>query len=176
MLAPMRALLALTVLPLLGACAAGTPPHVAPPSAVPSSLEPGPSGLEPWPLFGAELGPVQPLPLGALLDASAERAGTTVTVEGTVESVCPKKGCWMVLRDGDRTMRVTFKDYGFFVPMDIAGRRVCCEGVFSVEETPVDEARHYLEDAGRHEEAARITAPVPSFVFEATGVRVEPAR
>jgi hypothetical protein len=129
-----------------------------------------------WPLFGEELEAEAPVSLASLLDESEANAGGTFVVDAAVESVCPKKGCWMMLADGDRTMRVTFKDYGFFVPMDIAGRTVRIAGVFDVQEVPVDEARHYLEDAGRHEEAAAITEPQRSFVFEATGVRVEPAR
>jgi len=37
---------------------------------------------------------------------------------------------------------------------------------------PVEEARHYLEDAGRHAEAAAIVAPVPSFTLVASGVEL----
>ena len=49
---------------------------------------------------------------------------TTVTVEGSVNRVCQMKGCWMELAADDDTsgVRVTFKDYGFFVPTDSQGR------------------------------------------------------
>lgn len=41
----------------------------------------------------------------------------------TITEVCAKKGCWMTLDLGnDMEMRVTFKDYGFFMPKDAAGR------------------------------------------------------
>ncbi len=154
-------LLCLLLLAGVGACRATKPANAALASDV--------SG---WPLFGAELGPVEPIELEALLDGAGANDGRAFVVQGTVESVCARKGCWMVLADGERSMRVTFKDYGFFVPTDIAGRRVRCEGVFAVEEVPVDEARHYLEDEGRHAEAALVTEPQREFVFEATGVRV----
>jgi len=48
----------------------------------------------------------------------------TTKVEGTVEDVCKMKGCWMKVKTGDgQTMRVMFKDYGFFVPKDIVGKK-----------------------------------------------------
>ncbi len=128
-----------------------------------------------WPLFGEQLAAQETVALAALFDESGSRAGGTYTVEATVDSVCPTKGCWMLVGEGEQSMRVTFKDYAFFVPKDIAGRTVRFAGVFDVEEVPVDEARHYLEDAGRLEEAALITEPQLSYVFKATGVRVAPA-
>lgn len=75
-----------------------------------------------------------------------------VRVQATVEDVCRVKGCWVVLTDGERSIRVTFKDYGFFVPKDIAGKTIVAEGV--ITETVVSEAdaRHYAEDAGASEE------------------------
>jgi hypothetical protein len=101
--------------------------------------------------------------------------GKTVVLEGTVAEVCPIKGCWMTMTEGDRSMRVTFKDYGFFVPKDCAGRTARVHGLVAVRDVPVDEARHYLEDAGRHDEAAKITAPVRQLTMVADGVVLQPA-
>lgn len=143
----------LALAPLAFACASPTPPAER---------------------FGAPLvlSAARTLPVETLL-ASAERYdGATLRVEGPVSEVCAKKGCWMTLGSGEPRMRVTFQDYGFFVPTDAGGARVRVEGVFRIEETPVDEARHYLEDAGRHAEAAAITAPVRSYTLVATGVEL----
>ena len=48
---------------------------------------------------------------------------------GTVTEVCKAKGCWMkvALENGEETM-VKFKDYGFFVPKDMAGKEVVING------------------------------------------------
>jgi hypothetical protein len=81
----------------------------------------------------------------------------------------------MTFAAGSEQLRVTFLDYGFFVPMDIHGRQARMVGTFAVREVPVDEARHYLEDAGKMEEAAAITEPQKSYTFEATGVQIKPA-
>lgn len=95
-------------------------------------------------------------------------------VSGVVESVCQVKGCWMKvkLEDG-QTMRVTFKDYGFFVPKDIAGKTVVFEGNAKTKTTSVDELRHYAEDGGKSkEEVAKITEPKTELTFVANGVLV----
>ncbi|HEX6885604.1 MAG TPA: DUF4920 domain-containing protein [Planctomycetota bacterium] len=124
--------------------------------------------------YGAPLvaGSGPELTVGELLAAPEAHDGRTVTVTGTIHEVCIKKGCWMTLADGPREVRVTFLDYGFFVPTDSAGAEVRARGRFALELVPVEEARHYLEDAGRHAEAAAIVAPVPSFTLVASGVEL----
>lgn len=89
-----------------------------------------------------------------------------------VDEVCQAKGCWMKvdLENGEQAM-VKFKDYGFFMPKDIAGREVVLHGKAFVNEVPVDEQRHYAEDAGKSaEEIAKITEPKKTFSFVADGV------
>ncbi|MFT7463869.1 MAG: hypothetical protein ACI9EF_002217 [Pseudohongiellaceae bacterium] len=124
------------------------------------------------PHYGAEISASAPLTLVELLDDASTHDGNSVLVQGQVLEVCQSKGCWMVLSAGDRTMRVRFEDYAFFVPKDLAGSTIVVEGVFSIQTVPVDEARHYLEDAGRMDEAAAITEPQEGFGFMAAGVRV----
>src|SRR5258705_5743735 len=69
--------------------------------------------------------------------------GRTIAVEGKVADVCQMKGCWMLLTDGTRAVRTTFKDYGFFVPKDLAGRTVVAEGVLARETVDEETRRHY---------------------------------
>ncbi len=91
-----------------------------------------------------------------------------------VKEVCQTKGCWMTLNleDGNEVM-VKFKDYGFFMPKDIAGKEVIINGKAFVEEVPVDEQKHYAEDAGQtKEEIAKITEPKRTYSFEADGVLI----
>lgn len=56
--------------------------------------------------------------MSELLTAPERYNGSTLAVEGTVDQVCAKKGCWMTLKSGAREMRITFEDYGFFVSLD----------------------------------------------------------
>ena len=47
-----------------------------------------------------------------------------VKLHAPVNAVCQVKGCWMTMGDTTNAMRVKFKDYGFFVPMDCSGKRL----------------------------------------------------
>lgn len=96
-------------------------------------------------------------------------------VEGTIQECCQKKGCWMKVDMGNgESMRVTFKDYGFFVPMDAGGHTMVMKGVAAYDTLDVDYLRHLAEDAGKtQEEIDAITEPELSLVFEATGVEIK---
>lgn len=92
-----------------------------------------------------------------------------------VIEVCQSKGCWMTLdlENGEQAM-VKFKDYAFFMPKDIAGKEVILNGKAFMNEVPVDEQRHYAEDAGKtKEEIAAITKPKITYSFEADGVLIK---
>jgi hypothetical protein len=88
----------------------------------------------------------RPLTLGRALTET--NVGRAVAVEARVAEVCRMKGCWMVLTDGSRAARVTFKDYAFFVPKDLAGKTVVVEGVLSRRVLSADESKHYDEESG----------------------------
>lgn len=92
----------------------------------------------------------------------------------TVTDVCKSKGCWMKLnlKNGEEVM-VKFKDYGFFVPMDIEGREVVVNGIAFVDNMSVDDQKHYAEDAGEsQEDISQIKEPKRTFEFEADGVLI----
>ncbi|PQJ80554.1 DUF4920 domain-containing protein [Polaribacter porphyrae] len=101
------------------------------------------------------------------------KVGDTVNVKfsSKINEVCSKKGCWMKLPVGETETMVRFKDYGFFMPLDSKDKEVIVEGKAFVKETPVDELKHYAEDAGKSkEEIAKITEPKIEYAFEANGV------
>ena len=117
---------------------------------------------------------------GAITAAElVEKMKTTDRLEtkviATIVAVCQVKGCWMQVDLGNgELMRVTFKDYGFFVPLDASGKTVLMEGVASQKNTSVEMLRHYAEDAGKSkEEIEAITEPENKLAFEAVGVIVK---
>jgi len=126
-------------------------------------------------VFGAEKDFTTSLDIPSLL-AKMEEADTlqAINVEGEVREVCQAKGCWMTI--GDEEMMVKFKDYGFFVPKDISGRQVVMHGKAYYQVTPLEELRHYAEDAGKSaEEIAAITEPKKELRFLASGVLLLPS-
>lgn len=98
-----------------------------------------------------------------------------IKLSGIIEEVCQKKGCWMVMNIGkNKTMRVRFKDYAFFIPKDASGREVILEGVAFNDTTTVEMLKHYAEDAGKSkEEINKITKPEINIGFEANGVIIK---
>jgi hypothetical protein len=114
-------------------------PQAAPPSAKTTA-------------YGAPLsGAGQAAALSSVLAAPESYAGKTVTVEGEVRRACTKRGCWMELAENmsadARGARVTFKDYGFFVPTDSAGAHAKLEGVVNVKTLKPAQVEH-LESEG----------------------------
>ncbi|MBN3582105.1 DUF4920 domain-containing protein [Algoriphagus aestuarii] len=107
---------------------------------------------------------------------AVEKSGTFEgIISGEIQEVCSKKGCWlkMDLPDGS-SMRVTFKDYGFFVPKNSQGFPIILEGVATLTETDVPTLQHYAKDAGASEdEIAEITEPKREITFEAVGVKIK---
>ena len=98
-----------------------------------------------------------------------------IKVKGTITEVCQAKGCWMTIDLGDdELMRVKFKDYGFFVPKDAAGKTAIIQGVANNEIIGVDELRHLAKDAGKSEkEIIAIDKPKEELTFVAEGVIIK---
>ena len=80
--------------------------------------------------------------------------GDTVNMKfsASVNEVCQAKGCWMLLDIGTNEAMVKFKDYGFFMPKNIADKEVIVNGKAFVSEVSIEEQRHYAEDAGKSED------------------------
>lgn len=117
---------------------------------------------------------VAPTPLAKAIGET--KSGSTVLVTAKAESVCLKKGCWVMLRDGEASVRVTMKDYAFFLPKDIAGQSLVIEGV--LEETVMKEkdARHFAKDEGKSKtEIAAIKGDKRSWSLVASSIRLADA-
>lgn len=99
-----------------------------------------------------------------------------VTLTGTINETCAKKGCWMTLdMENGEELRVRFKDYGFFVPTEgVSGMKATIKGTAFTDTLSVDYLKHLAEDAEKsEEEIAAITEPEISVNFEAVGVIIE---
>jgi len=92
-------------------------------------------------------------------------------VKGKIIDVCSKKGCWMTIElPNKQELMVRFKDYGFFVPIDSSGE-VIINGLAYINNTSVDELRHYAKDAGASiNDIESIVEPKITYNFEAEGV------
>lgn len=98
-----------------------------------------------------------------------------VVLKGKVNAVCKKKGCWMTMpMDSETDIRVRFKDYGFFVPLNCEEKTAYIQGVATKSIISVDELKHYAEDNGDSQETIdAITEPEVEYSFLADGVILE---
>ena len=82
----------------------------------------------------------------------------------------------MILVDGDQHARITFKDYGFFVPTETSMQRAVVYGVLEALELSADDAAHLAEDAGDKVKAEQLRAagtPVREYSLVASAVEIE---
>ena len=114
-----------------------------------------------------------PLTVEKTMDNLQSSDTLNIQIGGIVESVCKAKGCWTNIAStptSDETIFVKFKDYGFFLPLDCEGQEIVLEGKAYIEETPIEELRHYAEDEGKSEEEINaITEPEKQYKFMASG-------
>lgn len=127
---------------------------------------------EDWKHFGADTD-AHALPQVAM--AALSESSGPIKVEGTIYEVCAAKGCWMKVRGDDGSeVLVRFKDYGFFVPRNAAGRRVWVTGTAEMVELSVEALKHLAHDGGKSEaEIAAITKPAKQVTFTADAVWIK---
>ncbi|MEO1272693.1 MAG: DUF4920 domain-containing protein, partial [Myxococcota bacterium] len=114
------------------------------------------------------------VPLKDVFDKAGEFSGKTVKVEGKVQSVCKKKGCWLVLQTDEaiaRDVRITFKDYGFFAPKDSAGKQAVVEGIFSRTLVKEADRKHLAEDGGK--DPSTVKGDAEEYRLVATGLEIK---
>jgi hypothetical protein len=125
--------------------------------------------------FGAKIDEAGAIPVSELMAQMNGKEKMSAKVEGKIAECCQRKGCWMNIDKGDgTTMKVTFTDYGFFVPKDAAGKTAIMQGRAYIDTLSVETLRHYAEDAGKsQEEIDKITEPEIELAFEADGVIIK---
>jgi hypothetical protein len=111
-------------------------------------------------------------PLAQVLDKPDAFTKDAVVTEGVVQAACTKMGCWMEVAPtaGKSGMRVTFKDYGFFVPKDSKGMKARMSGLVEVKTLSKEEADHLAHEGATIARNADGTAREVSFV--ADGVEI----
>ncbi|HEX4338150.1 MAG TPA: DUF4920 domain-containing protein [Polyangiaceae bacterium] len=125
--------------------------------------------------FGEPIAPGATVTLANVLAKPDEFANHTVTLEAKVRRNCTRRGCWMELSQAmDPALpgcRVTFKDYGFFVPLDSAGSTARVQGTVEVTHVAPGEVAH-LESEGAQFAAKQPDGTASEVRLVATGVEL----
>ena len=118
---------------------------------------------ETYEVFGALLPDKSPgMPLQEIIEREGDFAGREVRVSTRIAKVCQKKGCFFIATEGDARARITFADYGFFIPTDSGGKQVTLVGTFSRQELSPEQAAQYKKDLGEQsveEDASPLSIP-----------------
>ena len=112
-----------------------------------------------------------------VLDAPSEYADKVVAVEGVIVRSCKMEGCWMEMasKEGARSVRVTFGDHAFFIPLNSAGMKVKAQGVFKTKVLSKEHVDHLIKDDGAKFENRNADGSVTEVSFDATGVELTKA-
>ena len=107
------------------------------------------------------------LSLDTLMNAPEDYLGESVVLQTRIGKVCQKKGCFFIAQAGPTAVRVSFRDYGFFIPTDSGNKTVTMAGeLIAVERTP-EQAEHFAQDMGGDSVPA---GPVYEFVADAVRI------
>jgi hypothetical protein len=125
--------------------------------------------------FGEKITADNAVSLPDFMKTLGDKDSVQVKISADIQECCQKKGCWMKVDKGDgSSMRVSFKDYAFFVPTNSAGKKAIMDGIAYYQVTSVDELKHYAHDAGKSKaEIDSIKEPKKELVFEAKGVIIQ---
>lgn len=120
---------------------------------------------------------VKKVSLEKALKAPTKYADKPVMVEGVIVRSCKKEGCWMEMaaKEGGKSVRVTFGDHAFFIPLNAAGLKVKAEGVFKTKTLSKEHVDHLINDDGAKFDNRNADGTITEISFDAKGVELTKA-
>lgn len=125
-------------------------------------------------LRGAKLTGAKEVSLADALKTPDKFAGKTVAVAGVIVRSCKMEGCWMQLAPNAtaESVRITFGDHDFFIPLNAAGLNARAEGKFNVKTLSKAEVDHLVNDDGAKFDKRNPDGSVTEVTFIASGVEL----
>ena len=139
----------------------------------PTAAETAPSADSKAGHFGGEFTLTDSQKLEDVLAKASDFTGKNIRIEAKVARVCKKKGCWFTIQpeaNSGEFVRVTMKDYGFFVPKDCDGKKAVVEGVFTSVELSEGARKHLADDAG--DDPKTVVGPARELTLVATAIDI----
>ena len=97
--------------------------------------------------FGVKLDVSLPkLSMKSLVTESSTHLAKPFQVQTRIAKVCQKKGCFFIAQQEQHILRVSFRDYGFFIPTDSNGKTVILAGELVQKEVSKEQAAHFKAD------------------------------
>jgi hypothetical protein len=118
----------------------------------------------------------QPTSIAKLLAQPDQYTGKFVQVKGTIKEVCQSMGCWIVLSDGDKAVRIKVRDGDIVFPKDAVGKTAVAEGKFLklelTREQATKRAQHEAEETGKEFKPESVTGGVTIYQVQGTGATI----
>ncbi|MEP1445497.1 MAG: DUF4920 domain-containing protein [Paraglaciecola sp.] len=112
--------------------------------------------------FGVALDKTLPkLSMQDLTIESSSHLAKPFQVEARIAKVCQKKGCFFIAQQDQHILRVSFRDYGFFIPTDSSGKTVILAGELVQKEISPEQAAHFKADLNSESDLVK-----PGAVYE----------
>lgn len=111
-------------------------------------------------------------PLASVLASPTRYLETPVLIEGVIVKNCTSKGCWMQVAPAKDApgVRVTFKDYKFFIPLNSAGKKFRAVGITTMKVHSVKDTQHLVDEGATLKRNSDGTST--EIGFEAAGVEI----
>ncbi|MBW1879614.1 MAG: DUF4920 domain-containing protein [Deltaproteobacteria bacterium] len=128
-----------------------------------------------WEQYGETFVGEEFVSASALLADPSAYVDKTLLVEGRVADVCQEKGCWMVITDEERHMRVIMKDHAYGVNKKATGWDCQVKGTLVATRIDPETVAHYASESS---EGAVVPEKAvqgdTTYEFVADGVRMCP--
>ncbi|GAB4370574.1 MAG: hypothetical protein Kow0042_12880 [Calditrichia bacterium] len=129
--------------------------------------------------YGAEFTLNEQIGISDILAEPEKFEGKRVLVEGIIEDVCTKRGCWIEIADPQTQaqIQVKVKDGEIVFPLSSKGHRALVEGTVEKLELTVKQARawkaHEAEEKGETFDTTSITEPLTIWRIKGTGAEIK---
>ncbi len=129
--------------------------------------------------FGEGADKAKLVSISKLLENPKDFTGKSITVSGTIVSVCKNRGCWMKFASDKKyqTLRIKVKDGKMVFPISLRGKKGFATGTLRGMTLPKERAIKYLahmaEESGEKFDAKSITGPHIIYQLVPTGVTIE---
>ena len=126
--------------------------------------------------YGEPLTLTEVTDVSKILASPAEFVGERVLIEGTVEAVCEKKGCWMDLIADDERIQVKVEDDVIVFPVSAKGKTALVEGVVEELDFTAEEAfaaaAHRAEEQGEPFDSTATYPATTSYRIQGEGALI----
>ncbi len=128
-------------------------------------------------IFGSGADMSSLTPISQLLVDPESYTNKTVTVKGSIQSVCGNKGCWMTLSSDEQRLRIKVKDGEMVFPFNARGKIAYATG--KLEALPMSKEKaiaylsHMAEESDETFDPASVTGDITLYQLRPVGVTIK---